>query len=235
MTVIVDVSSLANRAFYASNRASFFTMLEIVAEEMNDDFLFVFDGENNWRKTVYPPYKANRTDNPNKPLILTFLRNIWRVLRQAGHSPLYYDTLEADDVIANVVSRGDIVLTSDKDLFGTICQGAVVYFIPTHFADRRLVDGPQFVQEYGFNPCYFYVWKALVGDRGDNVPGVTGIGPVRATKMVMEQGNNISLTKGQEQFNLAFQLVSPKQESIDKPKGLTYNYKEVKNLWQILV
>ena len=44
-------------------------------------------------------------------------------------------------------------------------------------------------EHYDFDPEYFLTYKCLTGDKGDNVPGVNGIGPKRASSLIAEYGD----------------------------------------------
>ena len=236
---------MASRAFYTA-QGTFFSMLGTVAEELTQaKFVFCFDGKANWRKQIYPEYKSNRND-PNKALRIAFFRTIWSALHATGHVCVYRDELEADDLLAVYAPHFDpaVILTSDKDLLGLVGEGTAVYLVPGTFAARHIVDEARFMQEWGFFPKNFYVWKALVGDAGDNIKGVRGIGPKTATRLVQTHGKEVfaepqsskvgKLLASQEvAYRVALNLVTPR--IIDMPTVVPTEYnKEAVVVWQKL-
>jgi DNA polymerase-1 len=150
----------------------------------------VFDtGKPTFRNEVYAEYKANRPPAPED------LKPQFPLVREAteafGIPILSLDGFEADDVIATVVERAKAeglpvtIVSSDKDLMQLATD------------DVRLLDtmknrtfGPAEVEEkYGVTPAQLGDWLALCGDSSDNVPGVRGVGPKTATKLLAEFGD----------------------------------------------
>ena len=142
------------------------------------------------RRKFYPPYKAHRDSRaPSTELgiqikrIRQFLKyfNI-PVLEQSGH--------EADDLIASVVDtyqgEFDIVIVSrDKDL-EQLLSDSVKMFDPQ---DDRWLDARGVEKKRGIRPDQMSDYLALVGDSSDNLPGVIGIGPKTARRLLNEFGD----------------------------------------------
>lgn len=138
-----------------------------------------------WRNDVYPAYKANR---PAADANVLHQLDCCRQLTEALGIPVLADpNYEADDFIATLArkSRREVVVVSrDKDL-RQLLDGSVSLLDPGSGA----VTGPaEFRAEFGFAPVLFPDYQALTGDAVDNVPGVRGIGPKTAQRLVAAFG-----------------------------------------------
>ncbi|MBN8957804.1 MAG: DNA polymerase I [Rhizobiales bacterium] len=146
-------------------------------------------GSHTFRNDLYDQYKAQRPPPP-EDLIPQFplIREATRAfslpcIEEAGY--------EADDIIATytrlaVEAGWDVtIVSSDKDLAQLIQPG--VDMLDTMKNERR---GPGYVQEkFGVPPEQLGDVLALMGDAVDNVPGVRGIGPKTASKLILEYGS----------------------------------------------
>jgi DNA polymerase-1 len=136
------------------------------------------DPKANWRKDVFPDYKANRKDSV-RPLLLDILKDYLR----SNYDAFHWDRLEADDVlgILNTEPQGyggkRILVGKDKD-FKTV---------PGSY--HRLKDftpsGNPVVQEITpWQAQRFHLWQTLAGDAVDGYPGCPGIGKVTADRIL---------------------------------------------------
>jgi DNA polymerase-1 len=94
---------------------------------------------------------------------------------------------EADDFIATLArrARSDVVIVSrDKDLQQLLAPGVLL----RDPADGSTTDATAFQERFGFEPAAFPDYQALTGDSVDNVPGVRGIGPKTAQRLVAALG-----------------------------------------------
>jgi len=145
-------------------------------------------------------YKSNRI--PVKSDIFRNFRKIMvPVLRDMGTGILSRAGAEADDVIAGIVGlvaiddyspldsfnrkrkqKTDIVVFSnDKDLYQLLrFKRCYIYNQQGVFYTRE-----NFIDDYKFHPDKFPLYKAMAGDKSDNIPGVDGIGPVKATDYIL--------------------------------------------------
>lgn len=130
------------------------------------------DPEANWRKEIYPAYKANRKEK-RKPELLSAIRDLLRKTYKTWERP----TLEADDVLgilstANIGSlRGyrKIIVSDDKDFLtvpGWLFRKGMLIQVDEVSADRH------------------HLVQTLTGDPVDGYPGCRGIGPQRAKKIL---------------------------------------------------
>lgn len=202
--LIVDGTAVAYRAFYAVRGLStrdgtptnalfgFIRMIRQLEAQWGPDRLVVtFDGGSPaHRLAKCPDYKAQRSPMPDElraqlPLINEFLHT-------AGIPTILIDAQEADDVMATLAARaataGALVrlATSDKDLMQLVSER--VRIVPPTKTDTEL-DPAGVEAKTGVRPSQIVDWLALIGDVADNIPGVMGIGPKTATKLLVQYGS----------------------------------------------
>jgi len=146
-------------------------------------------GSHTFRNELYDQYKANRPPAP-EDLVPQF--PLIRVATRAFSLPCIEEAgFEADDIIATytklAVAAGwqVTIVSSDKDLAQLIQPG--VDMLDTMKNERR---GPDYVMaKFGVTPEQLGDVLALMGDSVDNVPGVPGVGPKTAAKLIGEYGD----------------------------------------------
>jgi len=154
------------------------------------------------RTQLQPDYKANRAEMPEpmRPQI-DFIR---KLVPMMGLASLGLPDTEADDLIASyAVAAGgtdcDVILaTNDKDLFTLVNERVCVYSTnKTDLADPKdphaLLFSDAVKKKWGVEPAQIADVLALIGDSVDNIPGVEGIGPKTATKLITEHGSLAAL------------------------------------------
>jgi DNA polymerase-1 len=146
-------------------------------------------GSHTFRNDLYDQYKANRPPAP-EDLIPQF--PLIRVATRAFSLPcIEEEGFEADDIIATYTMQAraagwDVtIVSSDKDLMQLIQPG--VDMLDTMKNERRGAD--YVVEKFGAPPEKLGDILALMGDSVDNVPGVPGIGPKTASKLILEHGD----------------------------------------------
>jgi DNA polymerase-1 len=151
-------------------------------------------GSHTFRNEMYDQYKANRPPAP-EDLVPQF--PLIREATKAFSLPCIEEAgFEADDIIATYTKQAvdagwDVtIVSSDKDLAQLIALshegGPVVDMLDTMKNERR---GPTYVvDKFGVGPERLGDVLALMGDSVDNVPGVPGIGPKTASKLILEYG-----------------------------------------------
>jgi DNA polymerase I len=174
-------------------------MVSALRKEFAPQYLLAaFDaaGEHNWRRQLYPQYKANR---PPAPEDLQPQISLVREATAALSIPWIEDEVyEADDLIAAYVQAGVeqqlevVIVSSDKDLMQLVRgeddeRGGRVRTWDTM---KNRCIGPREVEEkYGVPPGLLGDLLALAGDSTDNIPGVPGIGPKTAEGLLAEFGD----------------------------------------------
>ncbi|WP_347302699.1 DNA polymerase I [Croceibacterium sp. TMG7-5b_MA50] len=153
-----------------------------------------------FRNELYAEYKANRPEPPDD------LRPQFPLIRDATRAfslpCIEEDGLEADDLIASyaraATRRGwDVtIVSSDKDLMQLVgqcgapddgCEGGCIDMLDTMKNQR--IDVPEVIEKFGVVPELVGDVLALMGDSVDNVPGIFGIGPKTASKLIQDHGS----------------------------------------------
>lgn len=203
-SLIIDGTAVAYRAFYAlqdlSTRAGqptnalfgFIRMLQqLTAKWRPDKLVVVFDGGSPARRLEkLPEYKAQRAPMPDA--LRSQLPLLNEYLAAAGIPLVLIKGQEADDVMATLAVRaakqgGTVRLaTSDKDLMQLV--GENIRIVPPTKAEEEL-DAAGVEAKTGVRPEQIVDWLALVGDSADNIPGVHGIGPKTAAKLLRQYGS----------------------------------------------
>jgi DNA polymerase I len=174
---------------------------KIVKQEKPDHLIVCFDtAAPTFRHEAYADYKATRkeTDDALRSQI-----PLAREAVQALNIPICeLDGYEADDVIAHLTreaqNRGlDVVIVSgDKDTLQLVNNRVRVLSEP-----KNVLYDPEKVREkYGLPPETLPDYFALIGDSIDNVPGIPGIGPKTATKLLQDFGSLEALLKAAPQI-----------------------------------
>jgi DNA polymerase-1 len=139
-----------------------------------------------WRNRLYAAYKANRP--PAEAGILHQLTLCRRLTAELGVPVLADLEYEADDYIATLArtSRMPVTIVSrDKDL-KQLLDHRVSLVDPK---DGSLATPETFAREFGFSPAAFPDYQALTGDSVDNIPGVPGVGPKSARRLIETFGD----------------------------------------------
>jgi DNA polymerase-1 len=145
-----------------------------------------------FRNEIYPEYKANRPPAP-EDLVPQFplIRDATRAFSLAC---IEEDDLEADDMIASyaraAASQGwDVtIVSSDKDLMQLIGPDGDGHIDMLDTMKNQRIGIPEVEEKFGVPPEKVGDVLALMGDSADNIPGVYGVGPKTATKLIQEHG-----------------------------------------------
>ncbi|MCJ2179271.1 DNA polymerase I [Novosphingobium album (ex Hu et al. 2023)] len=148
-----------------------------------------------FRNEIYEDYKANRPPPPEdlKPQF-PLVRDATRAFSLPCIEEMGY---EADDLIASYARAAALqgwnvtIVSSDKDLMqlvGTCEQGGGKIDMLDTMKNQR-IDIPEVVEKFGVPPEKVGDVLALMGDSVDNVPGVFGVGPKTATKLIQDYGD----------------------------------------------
>ncbi len=145
-------------------------------------------GKKTHRHKLYSNYKAHRP--PLSPNLIHQLPIVREVLDAFGIKSLENAGVEADDIIASYtnafVSQGHAVdiISGDKDLFQLVNNAA---YVRVYDPVKDIYIDEEYVQHrYGITPYQMDDYLALIGDSSDNIPGVRGIGPKAACKLLKD-------------------------------------------------
>jgi len=163
----------------------------------------VFDGKggSQRRRKVFPEYKANRkppvrlnraydmtTDEQERENMKWQLVSLIEILEHLPVTIVAIDNVEADDVIAYmtqlVTAEGgeSIVYSTDKDFFQLVAHNVKLY----NPVKKKTYTEEVIVEEFGIHPKHFHFYRALDGDKSDNIDGVKGVGKASLVKYLPE-------------------------------------------------
>lgn len=201
--LLVDGNNLLFRSFFAMPRLTrsdgqpngalhgyASTLRKLLREEAPGFCAVVFDAPGpTFRHEMFADYKANRPPMPEDlARQIPFTRDLSRAL---GAVVVEIPGVEADDVIGTlaVAAAGNglraVVVSGDKDLLQVV--GDLVVVAPPSDPDARL-DAAAVEKKLKVPPERVPDYLGLVGDSVDNIPGVRGIGPTTAAKLIAAYG-----------------------------------------------
>ena len=197
---LIDGSAYIYRAYHAITPLSnskglpthavygFINILNRVIREKKPQFMAIaFDMKGPvFRHEVYADYKANRPPMPED--LACQLPYIRKVSKAMNILCLEQQGMEADDLIASAAiqlsknKQPVVIVSGDKDLLQLV-DDTIILWEP--MADR-LMDREAVQAKYNVSPEKLNDLFALIGDSSDNVPGVPGVGPKTADKLINE-------------------------------------------------
>lgn len=205
---LIDGSELAYRAYFAfirnplinskgENTSAVFgftnTLLKLLREEEPDYIGIVFDTKKpTFRHQMFEAYKATREKMP--PEMSSQLPRIREVVEALSLPILEVEGYEADDLIGTLAVKGSregyevVIFSGDKDMLQLVVKGISVMRPGREGRETVLVDREGVKKVIGVEPERVPDFLGLMGDSSDNVPGVPGIGPKTAVKLVGEFG-----------------------------------------------
>ena len=161
-------------------------------------------GSSSYRKEILPEYKQNRKDkyatqtDAEKQAFIDFFEEYEETLELLAeeYQVLRFKGVEADDLAAHLVKRKkdygleDIwLISSDRD-WDLLIQDGVSRF---SYVTRKEVTIDNWNDHYNVTPEEYISFKCLTGDKGDNVPGINGIGPKRAEGLIKDYGDAMTI------------------------------------------
>ena len=159
-------------------------------------------GASSYRRGIRPDYKQNRKDKykdqtqEEKIAFEEFFEEYHATLDTIEWPVLHFDGVEADDIAAHLVKNkraygfADMwLVSSDRDWDLLIKEGVSRF----SYVTRKEVTVDNWNEHYDVTREEFISLKCLTGDKGDNVPGIPGIGPKRALTLIREYGDAFSI------------------------------------------
>lgn len=151
----------------------------------------------NFRKELAPEtYKQNRDDDKSR-LIHEQHDELAKWLTVLGVKQIYPGVLEADDIISWLTREKlttSVIISVDKDLLQLVNTN-VHYYNPIK---KKLITPDNFVEEVGVEINEYNNYKALLGDKSDNVEGIQGYGVQRSAKLCKEGYDGITSKLSEE-------------------------------------
>ena len=159
-------------------------------------------GSSSYRKAIYPEYKQNRSDKYSEQTeeerleFEMFFEEFNRTMDKIAelYPLLRFNKVEADDIAAYIVkklpdTKRAWLISSDKD-WDLLVNERVSRF---SYATRKETTWENWYTHYDCEPEQYISIKCLMGDSGDNVKGVEGIGPKRAAELVKQYGSALDI------------------------------------------
>ena len=204
--LVIDGSSLIHRAFFAlpplMNKQGVHTgavyglcnmLLKLLGDLQPRYMAVAFDkSRKTFRTEMYADYKGQRKPTPSE-LSEQFPLSM-KVLDALGIHTLELDNYEADDIIGTFAKAAPedvevIIVTGDRDELQLVDKRTKVYYTKRGISDIQIFDEAEFAANYeGLEPKQLIELKGLMGDTSDNIPGVPGVGPKTAIKLIKEYG-----------------------------------------------
>ena len=211
--LLIDGSSVAFRAFFAlynqidrfknanglhTNAVyGFNLMLSHLLERIQPTHVLVaFDaGKTTFRTEMYADYKGGRAKTPDE-----FREQFPFIREQLDHLGIRHYELaqyEADDIIGTLDKMAETtsvpfdvtIVSGDKDLIQLTDDNTVVEISKKGVAEFEEFTPAYLKEKMGLTPEQFIDLKALMGDKSDNIPGVTKIGEKTGIKLLLEYGS----------------------------------------------
>ena len=170
-------------------------LLELVEREKPTHLAVSFDPPGGtFRNKLYPEYKANRAETPQ--LIIDALQPLTAIVKALDIPVLMIPGFEADDVIGSMAVRSAAeglevyMVTPDKD-YGQLVSPHIHQYKPGKSgADNELLGEAEVCEKWGIDSTRQVIdILTICGDSSDNVPGVQGVGPVGASKLLKKYGS----------------------------------------------
>jgi len=202
---LIDGHALAYRTYFALTRGgSGFTttsgeptagvfgftsvLLRLLEQERPDYLAVAFDVGRTFRDDLFPDYKGTREKMPDD--LRSQIERIRELVDAFNIPRLEVDGYEADDVLGSVARQaverglGVKIITGDRDLLQLVNERTIVNLPGRSLSDAKDYLPEDVLSSMGVRPDQVVDYKALVGDKSDNIPGVTGVGVKTATTLL---------------------------------------------------
>ncbi len=168
-------------------------LIKLVRDENPDYLAVVLDSpEKTFRHEIYTDYKATREKMPVE--LVEQIEPLYEVIAAINIPMVRLSGYEADDIIGTLAVQAEkhqldtYIYTGDKDMMQLITDSIFVYSPGTRFRPTTVYDRQAVIDKWGVPPEQIIELLALVGDASDNVPGVDGVGPKTAAKLLQKYG-----------------------------------------------
>lgn len=204
--ILLDGNSIMFRAYYATAYSGnmmktsndlytnaiygFVNMIHkiLAIPDMTHIFVAFDKGKNTFRHQTYSAYKGGRKPMPEEfAMQIPYIKEYLDIL---GIKRLELDDFEADDLIGTMSKKvkenfDEVdIISGDHDLLQLVCDNVKVFLTKRGITDLEEYNIDNFSSLMGFEPNQLVDYKGLIGDSSDNLPGVTGVGPKTAVKLL---------------------------------------------------
>jgi DNA polymerase-1 len=204
---LIDGHALAYRTFFALTSGSssrfqtrsgeptagvfgFTSVLLRILEQEHPEYLAVaFDTGRTFRDDIFPDYKGTRAKMPDE--LRPQIERVRQIVDSFNIPRLEAEGYEADDVLGSATRQaverglGVKIITGDRDLLQLVNERVIVSLPGKSLSDSRDYLPEDVFAFLGVRPGQVVDFKALVGDKSDNIPGVSGIGKKTAASLLL--------------------------------------------------
>ncbi|HAV78007.1 MAG TPA: DNA polymerase I [Anaerolineae bacterium] len=160
-------------------------LLRVIEQEKPEYLAVAFDVGKTFRDKMFPEYKATREKMPDD--LRTQIERIRQMVDAFNIPRLEMDGYEADDVLGSIAriaagqGLGVKIITGDRDLLQLVNKRTTVYLAGDN---QSYIRDEDVVKKLGVLPNQVVDYKAIVGDKSDNIPGVAGVGEKTAISLL---------------------------------------------------
>ena len=200
--ILIDGTSYIYRAFHAlpplttstgkptgATRGFAAMLRKLIEKYPGVPMVMVFDAKGpNFRNDYYQAYKANRPPMPNE--LRVQIEDIKKLSRLFNFTVKEESGVEADDVIATLAKQFKpdkkiLISSPDKDLTQLVEENVIQH----NSMSNEFFNNGYVKEKFGVEPKLVAELLALVGDKADNIPGITKVGNKTASKWLNTYGS----------------------------------------------
>jgi len=204
--IFVDAMALAYKAYFAfmsrplitkkgeptSAVFGFINQILKIVEDLKPGYMFVaFDSkEKTLRHEKYEAYKATRSAMPED--MIPQIARIKEIIEALNVPVFILPGYEADDLIGTAVKQAEdhgfesFMITPDKDYVQLVSENIKLVKPGKSSEEMDVLTKAKVLETLGFEPKTMIDYLSLIGDSSDNIPGVKGIGPMAASKLLKQ-------------------------------------------------
>src|SRR5512141_2991580 len=206
-------------------------LLRIIDQEKPEYIAVAFDTGKTFRHEIFSAYKATRAKMPDD--LAPQIKRIREVVDAFNMPRLEMEGYEADDVLGSIARSaasqglGVKIITGDRDLLQLVNERTTVYLAGD---DQNYITDEDVIKKLGVRPDQVVDYKALVGDKSDNIPGVAGIGEKTAISLIEKFGTLDNIYQNIDQIENRWK---GKLEQNKDKAYLSYNLAKIKTDIQV--
>ena len=211
--ILIDGHALAYRTYFAltgmggdnsrwmtksgeptAGTYGFTSVLIKIMEQDQPDYLAVsFDVGRTFRDDLYAEYKGTREKMPDE--LSVQIDRLHEVVAAFNIPVLTADGFEADDVLGTIAKKAAAqgvevkIVTGDRDLLQLADKHVTINLTGQKLSEATDYGPEEVKAKYGLTPGQYIDFKALVGDKSDNIPGVAGVGEKTAAELLQKYGS----------------------------------------------
>ncbi len=162
-------------------------LMRILEQEKPEYLAVAFDVGKTFRDELFPAYKGTREKMPDD--LRPQIERIREMVDAFNIPRLEMEGFEADDVLGSVAriaaeqGLGVKIITGDRDLLQLVDKRTTVYLAGDN---QNYIKDEDVVRKLGIPPKQVVDYKAIVGDKSDNIPGVAGVGEKTAIALLQK-------------------------------------------------